>query len=62
MPAVLRELTQHVQVDPAHAQWATPIPVHKIVQRQGRHGSAGRRAGLEMGFLHRGDGVSVAEV
>ena len=52
VPAVLRELSHHVKVNPAHGQCAPPIAVHDIVQRKGRHGSARGRASFAMGSLH----------
>ena len=61
MPAVLRELAQHVQVDPPHRQRPAPVAEHGVVDAEAGGGAARVVTGSDVGGPHGLDGVRVVE-
>ena len=61
MAAVLGQLAQHVEVDPAQRERAAPVPADDVVHPQGGRRAAGRLARLAVRPLDGGDGVLVVE-
>ncbi len=62
VPAVLGELAQHVQVDPAQRRGPATVAVHEVVDAEGGHCPARCFARITVSAANDGDGVVLVQV